>query len=101
MEHVCYEEQSSRGTRDGCAMSRTLRTLREDHADVEGQRAVYRLCELCFAAPQYFVEVLLDEERAAAYIGEDASAAAALYTALVNGCVTPCTLLDIVRDAFG
>ncbi len=60
---------------------------------------VYRLCVFRFAATQYYVEICRDGERAAAYLGEDASAAHALYARLVRGTVTPCTLCDIVQDA--
>ena len=102
MEYVCYEEQMPNDSDGVRADPRVVYTLREDHADFEGADLIYHLCELRFAEPsQYFIEVILDKERAAAYIGDNASAAKAFYAALVKGGVTPCTLLDIVQDAFG
>lgn len=78
-----------------CAVFRTLCEDRERVADVSVR---YRLCEGRFARPQYYAEIVMGEERSAAYLGEDARVAEKIYTALVGGTVTPCTLQAVVED---
>ncbi len=75
-----------------------LRTLCEDSQTVAGETVRYRLYEGRFALPQYYAEIVTYEDRATAYLGEEREAAKELYTALVRGTVTPCTLQAIVED---
>ncbi len=78
----------------------TLVLLREDHANVAGDVARYRLYEGCFASSQYYVEVTFAGERSAAYLGEDGTRAIDAYEAILDGTVTPCTLQAITEDFF-
>ena len=75
-----------------------FRTLCEDCEKVADMSVRYRLCEGRFARPQYYAEIVMDKERSAAYLGEDARLAEKIYTALVGGTVTPCTLQAVVED---
>ena len=87
------EKKSSAG-------SLTLALLREDQARVLDAVAKYRLYEGSFASAQYYVEVTLENERSAAYLGEDAARAMSVYKTILDGTVTPCTLQSIVEDLF-
>lgn len=78
----------------------TLEMLREERASVAGNVAQYRLYKGSFAKTQYYVELTLAGERAAAYLGEDAARAMAAYEAIFHGTVTPCTLQAITEDFF-
>lgn len=65
---------------------------------VAGEQVRYRLYEGRFAMPQYYAEIVMGGERAAAYLGEDREKAEEIYAALVRGTVTPCTLQAVVED---
>ena len=82
---------------EGLPQRAIWRLLEEESRTVAGCPAVYRLYEFIFSKPQYFVEVLYGRERARASLGEGMDASA-LFHALVQGEVTPCTLGDIVED---
>ncbi len=73
--------------------------LREELRRVADRMARYRFCAFRFAAPEYYVEILYGDERAAARLGEDYVAAQILFDAIVEGTVTPCTLIDVITDA--
>ncbi len=85
---------------DGHSETDVCQTLKSDTATCEGLTVHYRLCVFRFSAPQYYVDVVLKEERAAAYLGTDEEASRSLYEALVRGFVTPCTLQAIIEDSF-
>ena len=72
--------------------------LREEQRRVGERVARYRFCAFRFAAPEYYVEILLDAERAAARLGGDYAASQILFDLLVSGTVTPCTLCDVMED---
>ncbi len=72
--------------------------LREELRRVEEEIVRYRFCTSRFAHPEYYVEIVLGDERAAAHLGEDYPAAQIFFDALVSGLVTPCTLCDIMQD---
>ena len=72
--------------------------LREEKKATKGLLLRYRFCGCCFAKKQYYVEICLGNERAAAYLGTDKEAACEVFKALVDGTVTPCTLADIMED---
>ncbi len=72
--------------------------LREELRRVEDRLVRYRFCTSRFASPEYYVEIVLGEERAAAHLGEDYPTAQILFDKLVCGVVTPCTLFDIMQD---
>jgi len=46
----------------------------------------------------YWVEARFSGDRARAFAGNDLLSAATVYTAVVRGAVTPCTLGDVVHD---
>ncbi|MBO7341205.1 MAG: hypothetical protein J6U87_00840 [Clostridia bacterium] len=73
--------------------------LREQIRPVAGRTARYRFCVLRFAGEEYYAEILLGEERAAAQLSLERAPAERLFDALVAGSVTPCTLIDVVTDA--
>ncbi len=73
--------------------------LREELRCVADKMARYRFCAFRFAAPEYYVEILYGNERAAARLGEDYAASQILFDAVVAGTVTPCTLFDVITDA--
>ena len=73
--------------------------LREELRRVAGEMARYRFCAFRFAAPEYYVEVTYGTERAATRLGRDYAEAQILFDRLVEGTVTPCTLIDVVTDA--
>ncbi len=72
--------------------------LREELRRVEEAIVRYRFCTSRFATPEYYVEIVLGDERAAAHLGEDYPTAQILFDKLVCGVVTPCTLFDIMQD---
>jgi hypothetical protein len=72
--------------------------LREELRHVEDRLVRYRFCTFRFATPEYYVEILFGEERAAAHLGSDYPSAQILFDKLVCGVVTPCTLSDIIED---
>ncbi len=78
--------------------SRAMQVEREECVLVAGSPTAYRFCAFRFARAQYYAEITRDGARAAAYLGEDRTAAIALFERLVCGTVTPCTLCDIVAD---
>lgn len=84
--------------KESSAGSLTLALLREDQVRVADNVARYRLYEGNFASAQYYVEVTFEEERSAAYLGEDATRAMTVYQTILGGTVTPCTLQAIVED---
>lgn len=49
--------------------------------------------------PEYYISVRLHHEQEIAYVGTDRDFALSLYSAVVQGQVTPCTLRDVVEDA--
>lgn len=73
--------------------------LREELRRVGEQMVRYRFCTFRFAEPEYYVEILYGAERAAARLCEDYARAQILFDILVEGTVTPCTLIDVVTDA--
>lgn len=75
-----------------------ITVLREELRRVEDRLVRYRFCTSRFVAPEYYVEILLEDERAAAHLGEDYPTAQILFDKLVGGLVTPCTLSDIMQD---
>ncbi len=75
-----------------------LCALCKDCETVAGEAVQYRLYEGRFANPQYYAEIVMGGERAAAYLGEECGKAREIYAALVRGTVTPCTLQAIVED---
>ncbi len=84
---------------ESCTQERTkLCVLCRDCETVAGEAVQYRLYEGRFAKPQYYAEILMGGERAAAYLGEECERAREIYAALVRGTVTPCTLQAIVED---
>ena len=72
--------------------------LREEMRRVGDALVRYRFCTSRFALAEYYVEIVLGNERAAAYLGGDHLAAQCLFDRLVCGTVTPCTLADIIQD---
>lgn len=76
-----------------------ISVLREELRRAADKPARYRFCAFRFAEPEYYVEILYGEERAAAHLGEDYAEAQILFDRLVEGTVTPCTLFDVVSDA--
>ena len=72
--------------------------LREELRRVGEQLVRYRFCTSRFAHPEYYAEIVLGNERAAAHLGEDYPTAQILFDRLVCGTVTPCTLCDIIAD---
>ncbi len=78
----------------------SLITQREDSVNVAGGEVVYQLCVLELGVSQFYARLSYKSEQAVAYLGENALFAHALYERLMAGTVTPCTLCDIVRDAF-
>lgn len=72
--------------------------LREESRTVGDARAHYYFCASRFARPEYYAEVLYQDERAATLLGTDYPQAQILFDAIVNGTVTPCTLEDVVTD---
>ena len=64
---------------------------------VAGERVCYALYRCEAAPPCYFVQVSYCGERSAAFLGEGETALA-IFEMLVRGCVTPCTLADVVED---
>ncbi|MBE6702679.1 MAG: hypothetical protein E7585_04630 [Ruminococcaceae bacterium] len=70
-------------------------TLKEVGRIVAGHTVIYRLRE---AAPQFFVELLLDEERCVLETGESFAHAAYVFELLVRGLVTPCSARFILED---
>ena len=75
-----------------------ITVLREEMRRVGEGLARYRFCTSRFVRPEYYVEIVLDGERAAARLGEDYPTAQILFDRLVCGTVTPCTLEDIIED---
>ena len=75
-----------------------IEILREETYRVGQEIARYRFCICRFARSEYYAEIVLGDERAAAHLGEDLAAAGRLFDLLVRGTVTPCTLCDIVQD---
>lgn len=75
-----------------------LCVLYENYEAVAGERVRYRLYEEDFAMPQYYAEIVMGDERAAMYLGEDREKAKEIYTAILRGTVTPCTLQAVVED---
>lgn len=75
-----------------------ITVLREETRRVEAYLVRYRFCVSRFADTAYYAEIFLDEERAAAHLGKDLTTSQELFERLVNGVVTPCTLLDIMQD---
>ncbi len=73
--------------------------LREELRRVQDRFIRYRFCTSRFAEPEYYVEIILEDERVAARLGEDYPTAQILFDKLVCGLVTPCTLFDIMEDA--
>ena len=73
--------------------------LREELRRVDGRLVRYRFCTSRFARPEYYVEIVFGEERAAAHLGADYPTAQIFFDRLVGGVVTPCTLADIIEDA--
>ena len=72
--------------------------LREELRREQEYLIRYRFCTARFAKPEYYVEIILGNERAAAALGEDYPMAQILFDKLVCGLVTPCTLTDIMED---
>ena len=78
----------------------TLSVQREDSVALADGEVIYQLCVLELGADQLYARLCYRGEVAVAYLGEDAVFANTLYQRLVAGTVTPCTLCDVVRDAF-
>ena len=76
-----------------------INILREEVATLAELTLRYRLCECRFAVPQYYIEIYLDGQRSAAYLGTERVFAHRCFEMLVRNTVTPCTLLDIIEDA--
>jgi len=75
-----------------------ISVLREELRRLDAQLIRYRFCTSRFAQPEYYVEIVFENERAAALLGTDYPAAQILFDKLVCGLVTPCTLCDIMQD---
>jgi hypothetical protein len=75
-----------------------IAVLREELRRAEERLVRYRFCTARFAVPEYYIEIVLGEERAAAHLGEDYPTAQILFDKMVCGLVMPCTLLDIMQD---
>ena len=75
-----------------------ISVLREELRRVEEHAIRYRFCTSRFAHPEYYVEIVLEDERAAVALGGDYPTAQILFDKLVCGLVTPCTLEDIMED---
>jgi hypothetical protein len=73
--------------------------LREEIRRIADRMARYRFCAFRFAEPEYYIEILYGDARAAARLGEDYAGAQILFDAVVAGTVTPCTLIDVITDA--
>ena len=69
----------------------------KDRVLIGDGEACYRLLCCALVEAHYFAEIALGDERAAVYLGTG-ERARALYTVLVRGSVTPCTLRDVVED---
>ena len=75
-----------------------ITALREEQRRAQEHLIRYRLCVSRFASPEYYVEILLENQRAAAALGSNYEKANDLFEILVRGLVTPCTLGDIIQD---
>ena len=72
--------------------------LREETRCIDTRCVRYRFCSLRFVRPEYFIEIVFENERAAESLGGDYPTAQILFDKLVGGTVTPCTLSDIMQD---
>ena len=75
-----------------------VQILCEEECRVGEALVRYRLCASYFVGTEYYIEIVLSGERAAAHLGTERATAQHLFEKIVSGTVTPCTLKDIVQD---
>lgn len=80
---------------------REMHLMKEDSLVLTGQRMTYRLYEGKTPIEQYWIEIEAGNTHACVYVGQNFPCAAKIYTSLLRGEVTPCTLQYIVEDYFG
>ncbi len=82
----------------GCETEAKITVLAEERKMIAAHTAIYRFYACRISDVLYVAEVIYGGERSAAYLGEDPAFCEEVFTALVRGEVTPCTLRDIVED---
>ena len=96
--------QRTKGERDGKRektmqeLQLTLRVLREEARTVRERTCLYQFAASREGYSQHYIRITYGEECVTACVGGERKHAAALFTALVQGLVTPCTVGDILHD---
>ena len=76
----------------------TLRVLREEARTVRARTCLYQFAVSGEGYSQYYIRITYGEECVTACMGGEREHAAVLFTAFVQGLVTPCTVRDILHD---
>lgn len=74
--------------------------MKENSLILANMRTTYRLYEAKHPTEQYWIEIEAENTSSHAYVGQCFASAARIYTLLLQGEVTPCTLQYIVEDYF-
>lgn len=75
--------------------------MKENSLILANMRTTYRLYEAKNPIEQYWIEIEAANTSSHSYVGQYFANAAKIYTLLLRGEVTPCTLQYIVEDYFG
>lgn len=78
---------------------KSITQLKNDFRYESGYEINYRLYEIRIGERVNFVvDVTLGRENRSCYFGSDLDSAEQMYRLIVDGSVTPCTLLDVAED---
>lgn len=88
-----YDQQVRTG-----ALSLEVMLLETKTRTVNGQPCVYDLAVSKGMHPQYYISLTLMQERCIACIGSSQALALLLFSTLVSGLVTPCSLSDVLCE---
>ncbi len=73
--------------------------LQEEAVLYGGLSLLYRfIAERCMRQTRYLISIELRGERADSYLGEDLLRAWEVYSKIVRGAVTPCSLREVLED---